>query len=149
MCLGTMIWSLTHTESKPKASTCCASRRMFCMVAACPRLGRLKPNSIRPLLVARYGAVMVAVVADLPDQSKSGVGLVAPGKVGYTGRYVSMGTPHSSPFSILLGTQLAGEAFCSFPPGGGRLGWGGEKHGLGTPLAFTPTLALPRLRGRG
>ena len=28
-------------------------------------------------------------------------------------------------------------------------GWdGGEKHGLGTPLAFTPTLALPRLRGR-
>jgi len=28
-------------------------------------------------------------------------------------------------------------------------GWdGGEKHGLGTPPAFTPTLALPRLRGR-
>jgi hypothetical protein len=26
----------------------------------------------------------VAVVADLPDQGKSGVGLVAPGKVGYT-----------------------------------------------------------------
>src|SRR5437867_963902 len=89
MCLGTMMWSLTHTESKPKASTCCASRRMFCMVAACPRLGRLKPNSIRPLLVAGYGAVMLAVVADLPDQSKSGVGLVAPGKVGYTGRYAS------------------------------------------------------------
>src|SRR4030095_14843092 len=79
-----MIWSLTHTESKPKASTCCASRRMFCMVAACPRLGRLKPNSIRPLLVARYGAVMMAVVADLLDQSKSRVSLVAPGKVGYT-----------------------------------------------------------------
>src|SRR5262249_5670712 len=55
MCLGTMIWSLTHTESKPKASTCCASRRMFCMVAGCPRLGRLKPNSIRPLLVADDG----------------------------------------------------------------------------------------------
>src|SRR5215510_1759609 len=84
MCLGTMIWSLTHTESKPKASTCCASRRMFCMVAAGPRLGRLKPNSIRPLLVAGYGAVMMAVVADLLHQSKSGVGLVAPGKVGYT-----------------------------------------------------------------
>src|SRR2546426_1079559 len=28
-------------------------------------------------------------------------------------------------------------------------GWdGGEKHGLHTPPAFTPTLALPRLRGR-
>src|SRR4030095_7065327 len=89
MCLGTMIWSLTHTESNPKASTCCASRRMFCMVAACPRLGRLKPNSIRSLLVTRYGAVMMAVVADLLDQSKSCGGLVAPGKVGYTGRYVS------------------------------------------------------------
>src|SRR5712691_1534371 len=89
MCLGTMIWSLTHTESKPKASTCCASRRMFCMVAACPRLGRLKPNSIRPLLLARDGVVMLAVVADLLDQSKSSVGLVAPGKVGYTGQYVS------------------------------------------------------------
>src|SRR5215471_10895885 len=79
-----MIWSLTHTESKPKASTCCASRRMFCMVAAWPRLGRLKPNSIRPLLIARYRTVMMAVVADLPDQSKSGVDLVARGKVGYT-----------------------------------------------------------------
>src|SRR5262245_4790423 len=92
MCLGTMIWSLTHTESKPKASICCTSRRMFCIVAAWPRLGRLKPNSIRPLLVARYGAVMRAVVADLLDQSKSGVSLVAPGKVGYTGRY----TPRAS-----------------------------------------------------
>src|SRR5262245_37911196 len=89
MCLGTMIWSLTHTESKPKASTCCASRRMFCIVAGSPRLGRLKPNSIRPLLVARYGAVMLAVVADLLEQSKSCGGLVVPGKVGYTGRDVS------------------------------------------------------------
>src|SRR5262245_58596796 len=88
MCLGTMIWSLTHTESKPKASTCCASRRMFCMVAAWPRLGRLKPNSIRPLLAACYGAVMMAVVADLLDQSKLCGGLVASGKVGYTGRDV-------------------------------------------------------------
>src|SRR5215510_7886263 len=79
-----MIWSLTHTESKPKASTCCASRRMFCMVAACPRLGRLKPNSIQPLLSARYGVVMMAVVADLPGQSKSCGDLVVLRKVGYT-----------------------------------------------------------------
>src|SRR5262249_11938451 len=70
--------------------------RMFCMVAACPRLGRLKPNSIRPLLVARYGVVMMAVVADLPDQSKSCGDLVAPGKVGYTGRYVSRCLFHTS-----------------------------------------------------
>src|SRR5215510_13540424 len=84
MCLGTIIWSLTHTESKPKASTCCASRRMFCMVATCPRLGRLKPNSIRPLLVTRYGPEMAAVVADLLDQSKSCGSLVALKKVGYT-----------------------------------------------------------------
>src|SRR5215831_10074922 len=90
MCLGTIIWSLTHTESKSKASVCCASRRMFCMVAACPRLGRLKPNSIRPLLVARFGAVMLAVVTDLRDQSKSGIGLVVPGKVGYTGQRLSI-----------------------------------------------------------
>jgi hypothetical protein len=47
-------------------------------------------------------------------------------------------------FSIFLSLPWA---FDPFPPGGGRLGWG-EKHGLGTPLAFTPTLALPR-RGRG
>jgi hypothetical protein len=62
---------------------------MFCIVAACPRLGRLKPNSIRTLLVVGYSVVMAAVVADLQDQSKSGVGLVALRKVGYTGRYAS------------------------------------------------------------
>ncbi len=33
-------------------------------------------------------------------------------------------------------------AFDPFPPSGGRLGWG-EKHGLGTPPTFTPTLTLP------
>jgi len=31
----------------------------------------------------------MAVVADLSDQSKADVSLVAPGKVGYTGHYVS------------------------------------------------------------
>ncbi len=39
-------------------------------------------------------------------------------------------------------------AFDSFPPWRGKGGMGGEKHGLGTPPAFTPTLALPR-RGGG
>src|SRR5262245_61897635 len=38
-------------------------------------------------------------------------------------------------------------AFDPFPPSGGRLEWG-EQHGLGTPPAFTPTLALP-CRGGG
>ena len=33
-------------------------------------------------------------------------------------------------------------AFDPFPPGGGRLGWG-EKRGLSTPPAYTPTLTLP------
>jgi hypothetical protein len=37
--------------------------------------------------------------------------------------------------------------FDPFPPGGGRLGWGGQ-HGLGMPLVFTPTLTLPH-RGGG
>src|SRR5262245_7082902 len=101
ICLGTMLRSLTHTASKPIAAPCCASRRMFCMVAAWSRLGRLKPNSIRPLLVVGYGAVMMAVVADLPDQSKLGVGLVAPGKVGYTaGTYLG--------FCALTGRILLG-----------------------------------------
>src|SRR5712691_12938470 len=96
-----MLRQQTHVLHGRRLSTAGKTEAKFHTTAPCCSLRR----------------VIVAVVADLPDQSKSGVGLVAPGKVGYTGRYVSMGTPHSSPFSILLGTQLAGEAFCSFPPG--------------------------------
>ena len=33
---------------------------------------------------------------------------------------------HPNPLPILFGTRFAGAAFCSFPPGGGRWGWGGE-----------------------
>src|SRR5438093_13498887 len=57
---------------------------MFCIVAAWPRLGRLKPNSIPLLLVTCETAVWLVVVADLLHQGKPCVSLVAAGKVGYT-----------------------------------------------------------------
>jgi hypothetical protein len=42
---------------------------------------------------------------------------------------------------------LAGEGFYSFLLVGE--GWMGGKHGIGDSPAFNPTLALPRLTGRG
>src|SRR6266851_5409451 len=52
----------------------------------------------------------------------------------------------TGPFSSRSSPRLPGPSTPS--PLAGE-GWdGGEKHGLGTPLVFTPTLALPRLRGR-
>jgi hypothetical protein len=57
---------------------------MFCIVAAWPRLRRLKPNSIPLLLVTCEIAVWLAVVTDLLHRGKPCVNLVATGKVGYT-----------------------------------------------------------------
>src|SRR5712692_11476562 len=52
----------------------------------------------------------------------------------------------AGPFSSRSSPRLPGPSTPS--PVAGE-GWdGGEKHGLGTPLVFTPTLAFPRLRGR-
>src|SRR5262249_21296058 len=52
-----------------------------------------------------------------------------------TGSFSSRFSPRLPGF--LTPSPLAGE------------GWdGGEQHGLSTPSAFTPTLTLPRLRGR-
>ncbi len=48
----------------------------------------------------------------------------------------------------VLDFLLASLGLRPLPPWRGKVGMGGEKHGLGTPLVFTPTLALPRLRGR-
>jgi hypothetical protein len=61
-----------------------------------------------------------------------------------TKRLLSSHCPRAIQFSIL---PLPPRALDPFSPGGGRLGWG-EQHGLGTPPACTPTLALSRLRGR-
>jgi hypothetical protein len=47
----------------------------------------------------------------------------------------------------VFGTRLAKEASLSFPPGGGRLGWGGDAGPLGSADAH-PHPALPR-RGGG
>src|SRR6266849_5803146 len=48
----------------------------------------------------------------------------------------------------VLDFLLASPGLRPLPPWRGKVGMGGEKHGMGTPPAFTPTLALPRLRGR-
>ena len=47
-------------------------------------------------------------------------------------------------FSLFFSPPWAFDPF----PLAGEGGDGGEKHGLSTPPAFTPTLTLPRLRGR-
>jgi hypothetical protein len=56
-------------------------------------------------------------------------------------------SPSSTLPPILFGTRLAKEASCSFPPGGGRWGWGGDAGPLGSAEAY-PHPALPR-RGGG
>src|SRR5712692_11858008 len=52
----------------------------------------------------------------------------------------------TGPFSTRFSPCLPGPSTPS--PLAGEGGDGGEKHGLGTPPTFTPTLTLPRLRGR-
>jgi hypothetical protein len=53
--------------------------------------------------------------------------------------------PHLPP--IVFGTRSAKEASCSFPPGGGRWGWG-ETRGRSAPLRRTPTPPSP-VEGEG
>jgi hypothetical protein len=56
-------------------------------------------------------------------------------------------SPSLRSMPIVFGTRLAKEASLSFPPGGGRLGWG-EKLGRSAPLMCTPTPPSP-VEGEG
>jgi hypothetical protein len=61
---------------------------------------------------------------------------------GWGGGADSPSSPHPTVPLIVFGTRFAKEASFSFPPGGGRLGWG-EKLGRSAPLMRTPTPPSP------
>jgi hypothetical protein len=83
----------------------------------------------------RGRSVMCGSFAPLPTPSMGeGVG----------GGEDSTSSPHPDLPPIVFGTRLAKEASCSFPPGGGRWGWGGDAGPLGSANVCSPDHRLTR-----
>src|SRR5262249_15102256 len=98
-------------------------------------------RSMRGPSKVRIGIVTKSVYMVIQPLPCGGHGLT-PGVLGYMGEQ----QPKSGHTTLEPHARAAGHT--PSPRRGGRLGWGGECRRRAASL-FTPTLALPRLRGRG